>query len=174
MTHYVLFIVTAGAILLSAPACGGLRSRSQTTPMANHSPLSSPVPLPISGYSVAWLDHKVPDTMESGKEYELIVTIRNTGNVNWPSKGTDGGVVNRVSISYHWLAANEEKIVGFEGHRTLLPHDIAPGESITMEKVVVTTPDTGFYRLQLTLVHEGVTWFEQQGAKTLIVPITVN
>ncbi len=173
--------ITAVLVCSVATACTGTAPQpqaTQTTPPTTSTPPTTaavaPSPFPPSGYRVEWLNHKVPSTMEPTKEYHLTVTLKNAGTSTWPSKGTGGGPVNQVSISYHWLAANGDKVVGFEGHRTPLPRDIAPGDSLTADNVVVTTPDAGAYRLQLTLVHEGVTWFEQQGANTQVVPVTVR
>ena len=175
------FAITAVLVCSVALACTGsapqpqaTQTTSVSTPGAPHPATVPPAPFPVSGYKVEWLDHKVPSTMEPTKEYHLTVTLKNAGTSTWPSKGTGGGLINQVSISYHWLAANGNKVVGFEGHRTPLPRDIPPGDSLTADNVVVTTPEAGEYRLKLTLVHEGVTWFEQQGANTLVVPVAVR
>lgn len=173
MRYRSVFTMTAALICLIALACGG-PPQNQTPNQNQASPSGTVALVPLSAYKVEWLSNQIPTTMEANKEYQLTVSLKNAGDSAWPSKGTNGSVVNQVSISYHWLAESGDKAVHYEGHRTSLPHDIAPGESLTANNVTVTAPDPGKYRLQVTLVHEGVTWFEQQGAKTLIVPVTVH
>lgn len=182
MMYRIVLSLMISAVCVAAFGCG---SGSQTPPPSGPSPVpatnpaasaasAAPAPFGPSGYKVEWPQHQVPTQLEANKEYHFAVTLKNAGNETWPSKGTGGGLINQVSLSYHWLPAQGEKAVQFEGHRTPFPHDIAPGETVSVNNVTVTTPVPGTYRLQLTLVHEGVAWFEQQGANTLIVPVTVR
>lgn len=138
-------------------------------------PAAAPVALPISAYSVQWISQQLPTEMKLGEERKVTVTLRNTGDAAWPSKGTSGTNINQVSISYHWLPPTGDAPIILDGARSLLSHDIAPGETYTANNVSIFAPTVpGSYRLQLTLVHEAVTWFEWQGAKTVIVPVTVS
>jgi hypothetical protein len=169
-------------ICVTALACGSGSQPTSPTPPSS-APATKPAtsavgptatPLGPSGYKVEWLQNQIAPSLEADKEYHFPVTLKNAGNETWPSRGTGGGPVNQVSLSYHWLPAKGDTAVQFEGHRTPLPHDIAPGETFSLQDLLVTTPVPGTYRLQLTLVHEGVTWFEQRGGSTLVLPITVR
>lgn len=139
-------------------------------------PQTSAQPLPASGFRVEWMNSQIPAGMLAAKEYVVAVTLKNTSDTTWPATGVGGGPVNMVLISYHWLPAQSDKpIIVWDGVRNALPKDIAPGESFTQDKVHVITPkDPGSYRLQMTLVQEGVSWFEGRGANALIVPVTVQ
>ena len=64
-----------------------------------------------------------------------------------------------VHVSYHWLSPDKKNALVFEGARTPLPHDVNPGESITVQSVVQAPPKPGTYYLQWDLVQERVIWF---------------
>jgi len=128
-----------------------------------------------SGHRAEWLDYQVPAEMVAGNQYAVSVAFRNAGDVVWPARGAAGGATGAVDISYHWLPAEGGAPVVWDGTRTSLSHDIAPGEALTLTTVSVTAPPVpGTYRLQLGLVEEEFAWFEQQGAQTLTVPVSVG
>jgi hypothetical protein len=66
-------------------------------------------------------------------------------------------------FSYHWVDATSRKAVIFDGARTPLPRDLAPGERVELAARVFAPREPGRYRLQLGMVHEHVTWFSEQG-----------
>jgi len=170
MTNRVICWVVFCATCFAFSACGSATPET-TQPAAIPAAAAAPTPLKASAYKVEWLSHKVPSEMEAAKEYSVPVTLRNMGDGIWPSKGGPSDVL----ISYHWLPGQGDKAVVPEGARTPLPHDIAPGETFTVNNVKVVSPkEPGSYRLQLTLVHERVVWFETAKAATLIVPVTVR
>jgi len=181
MTNRLVSILAASAICLASVGCG---SGSQTPPQSAPSPPSvtpassnqvvTPKPFESSDYKVEWVSHQIPPEMQATRDYNLAVTLKNAGGATWQTKGPDGGLLNKVFVAYHWLPAQGDKPTFFEGQRTPLPQDLGPGQTVTVNNVVVTAPRSGSFRLQITLVHEGVVWFEQQGAKTLIVPVKVS
>lgn len=89
------------------------------------------------------------------------VEVRNDGRMVWPALG-----VLPVHVSYHWMSATEDTYLVFDGLRTSLPHDVSPGETVSVLAIVQAPPKQGEYRLQWDLVHENVTWFDRkQGMK---------
>ncbi|MEO8285854.1 MAG: O-antigen ligase family protein [Chloroflexota bacterium] len=89
------------------------------------------------------------------------VTLLNHGQMTWPA----GGVLP-IHVSYHWLSATQGVYLLFDGLRTPLSRDVAPGETLSVDAIVQAPPKAGDYRLQWDLVHENVTWFEgKQGMK---------
>jgi hypothetical protein len=61
-----------------------------------------------------------------------------------------------VHISYRWLAGGTME----EGERTRLPQSIAPKTSAECYLGLRTPPTPGVYELRVTLVQEGVAWFD--------------
>jgi len=124
-------------------------------------------------YKVEWSNPQIPTEMLAGRVYDVTATIKNTSDQTWPSKGSNGGSTNAIVVGYHWLSA-DGKPVFWDGTRSTFAHDIVPGESITQSAIRVTAPaSAGAFRLQLSLVNEGVAWFEAHGANTVTVPVTV-
>lgn len=164
----------------SSPAPDNAKTgNSSSAPAAQPAPgtatNATAVPLPPTGYKVEWLSHQIPSEMQAGKEQMVTVTFKNAGIATWPSKGADGTAKNQVFVAYHWLPAQGETPVMSEGQRTTLPRDIGPGETVTLNNVLVVAPkQADSYRLQVTLVQEMVAWFDMQGAKTLVVPVKVQ
>lgn len=89
------------------------------------------------------------------------VTVRNDGRMVWPSLG-----VLPVHVSYHWMSATEDVYLVFDGLRSALPHDVSPGETVSVLAIVQAPPRQGDYRLQWDLVHENVTWFDRKQGMT--------
>jgi hypothetical protein len=84
------------------------------------------------------------------------VCVSNEGTEWWP-----GGENRRplIRVAYKWLTQQGDVIEG-DGHRTTLPHPLAPGESCLVEMNVTAPPSAGRYLLAPDLVHEHVRWFQ--------------
>lgn len=62
-----------------------------------------------------------------------------------------------------------------EGDRTVLAkQQVGPSESVSQNVLVVAPGTPGTYDLQITLVQEGVVWFNLAGAKPLSIPTAVQ
>src|SRR5918911_2893425 len=92
-------------------------------------------PAPLSQFRVEWVNHQIPSEMRAGKDYAVTVTVRNAGEQTWPATGVGDKSANMVSVSYHWLPATGDNPVVFEGARTPVPTDIAPGQSFTNNSI---------------------------------------
>jgi len=103
----------------------------------------------------------------AGDHRPFRVCVRNEGTEWWP-----GGEDRRplIRVAYRWLTPQGTTIEG-EGHRTALPHPLAPGESCLVEMNVTAPPTAGRYLLAPDLVHEHVRWFdcESQPVEMLVV-----
>lgn len=93
-------------------------------------------------------------SLRTGSIASLPITVTNSGRSTWDSKG-----VVPFRLSYHWLLANEDSIVSWEGLRTEFPHPILPGDSITMNADVEAPPEPGDYRLMWDIEQEKRLWF---------------
>jgi hypothetical protein len=91
----------------------------------------------------------------AGTACELAVRLRNRGSERFPW----GDWSPPVRLSYHWLDVAGRPIL-FDGERTLLPADLAPGsEAVVPVRVRAGELEPGAYILEIDLVHEGVRWF---------------
>lgn len=96
--------------------------------------------------------------VKRGADLLCTLSITNSGSERWGAYGRQP-----VQVSYHWLAADGSTLV-FEGLRTALPHDVLPGQELTV-KCFVRVPDLeGDVTLRWTMVQEEVTWFDAQDA----------
>jgi hypothetical protein len=102
-------------------------------------------------------------SLAAGSAVDVTVAVENTGTLAWPHAGRDA-----VHLSHHWELADAQgwRLVDFEGHRTRLPADIAPGETVSLVGTVDVPRRAGRYRLRWDLVRESVTWFSERGNAT--------
>lgn len=86
---------------------------------------------------------------------ELTIEVSNHSDQPWTSEGP-----NPIYISYHWLDDDWNMVV-WEGKRTALPLGGVKSGGASQIKVNIDKPsNTGRYNLVLTLVREGMSWFE--------------
>ena len=99
--------------------------------------------------------------LHARQEVVVPVTLRNDGVMTWEASG-----VLPIQVSYHWMSPDKELYLLFDGARTTLPHDVAPGETVSVHAIVRAPDEPGEYRLQWDLVHENVTWFDRKEGMT--------
>ena len=118
-----------------------------------------------------WGDFQVPERVEAGSRVPITVTVKNTGSATWRAGGEPlKGVVH---LGYHWLASDGRAIEG--ATRGVLPHDVAPGQTVTLRDVEIVAPEAaGTYTLRLDMVSELVAWFHQVGGRPLLVEVAVE
>lgn len=122
---------------------------------------------PESVYGVEYSYIEIPSDLISSSMYSVNISLKNTGTDTWNKDDKEP-----IYISYHWKHANETVIS--DGFRSVLPYNISSGDIINT-KVIIKTPDKeGNYTLVIDLVKEGVTWFEEQGARTFKKEIKVS
>ncbi len=85
-------------------------------------------------------------------DFEVEVTLRNTGAATWSAEGFD-------RLSYHWLSADGTTVVEREGRRTRLPHIVPSGAVVTVDLRVKGPGRGGDFVLALDMVREHVAWF---------------
>ena len=109
-----------------------------------------------------------PQNMYPGEVKTFDIKVKNLStSFIWPADGT-----NLVNISYH-LYDKYENLVKFDGRRSPLPHDVGPGETVTIPVTISAPEDSGEYKIEYDVVHEWVTWFSDRGSETLWKDFTV-
>ncbi len=89
------------------------------------------------------------------------------GNIGWPNNSLI------VNLSYHVLS-KDRKMILFDGNRASLPDIVWPGESISIPLVIHAAEDPGQYKIQITLVQEGVGWFDINGVSPAEIDMIVT
>lgn len=96
--------------------------------------------------------------------------VKNTGTQPWYGNAQQAP----VRASYRWLDSSGN-MLPIEGNRTMLSRSvIKPGESDSLQLQVMAPSNPGPYILWISMVQEGVAWFFDQGAKPLILRVTVE
>ncbi|WP_158611873.1 hypothetical protein [Guyparkeria sp. SCN-R1] len=103
---------------------------------------------------------EAPREFQAGMPETILVAIENNSSFTWETSEE-----RPINASYHWLNSAGE-MACFDGIRTPLEGPIAPGERVEIDVRVEPPSEPGDYELVLTMVHEGVTWFEEQGFTT--------
>jgi len=176
MNHLLLTIAAAMWTLLAVCGCNGKQPTASADSYASPSASSMTAARPLGpgAFKVEWVNTEIPPNMKAGQEYRFSITLKNSGNEAWPAVGVGQQQTNRVSVSYHWLHPEQDKVIVQEGARSELPKDLAPGSQTPLEVLVVAPGQPGLYRLQLTLVQEEFAWFETQGGKPLTQRVEVE
>jgi Domain of unknown function (DUF4915) len=100
------------------------------------------------------VDATLPSTFVSGRTTFIEVSITNLGEGFLCS-----ALPHPVHISYKWTASSPSTTLD-EGLRTKLPCMLPPGRSLRCKVDVLPPPIAGTFRLTVTLVQEGVRWFD--------------
>jgi FkbM family methyltransferase len=107
--------------------------------------------------------------LSTGVLAEFTVTINNQSSSVWYGYGN-----KPVLLSYHWLNADGSTHL-YDGLRTPLACEvIEPGKKV-QDVINVQTPETaGKYTLMLTVLQEGIYWFEDKGFSPALVEVVVK
>ena len=122
-------------------------------------------------YLAQFLDHDTPTVMLMNSTYEVNLSVQNAGILTWPA-----GADNPVHLGLHWHDKGGELVIQPPeyDHRTPLIEDVPFAHTAGFSPALVTAPEEpGQYTLKWDLVHEGVTWFADQGSDTLDVAVSV-
>jgi phosphoglycerol transferase MdoB-like AlkP superfamily enzyme len=79
------------------------------------------------------------------------VLLRNTGADTWSPERGD-------RLSYRWLDEDGDIIVR-DGLRTVLPHEVGPGETVTLDMRLRSPDAPGRYVLAVEMLREHVRWY---------------
>ncbi len=95
-----------------------------------------------------------------GQTVTVPVTVTNTGSGIFPTTSS-----TPVTLGYHWYDAQGRAVL-YDGARTKLPADLAPGASVALDAQVTAPATGGTFTLKFDLVQEGVAWFSAKGVAT--------
>ncbi len=105
-----------------------------------------------------------PARVARGADFEVRVRVRNDGSVSWPA--TTAAPPGPVRLGAH-LIAEDETDLDWDYGRASLSRDLRPGEGETLTLRLRAPSEEGAYRIELDMVAEHLTWFEDLGSPTL-------
>lgn len=112
----------------------------------------------------------VPTAMIAGATVTVPVTVKNIGKETWPAIQNAEGSLH-VTLGSRWLDRSG-KILSVGS--SMLPYDLEPGKSMSLGASISVPNQAGHLTLRLTMIQQGVTWFEERGAQPLDIPVTVT
>lgn len=110
-----------------------------------------------------------PAVMHPGEKVDIRLKVRNLGAATWPAVGTKD-FRYQINMGDRWIRDG----ITSEDNRAVMNADLPPGGE-TEIRLTVNAPGTpGDYTLEIDMVHEGVTWFKERGARALQLPVRVQ
>ena len=110
-----------------------------------------------------------PSLMHPGEKRDIRFKIRNLGSATWPAVGTKD-FRYQINLGNRWFSGGTST----EDNRTAMKADLPPGGEVEMTLTVNAPQTPGDYILEIDMVHEGVTWFKDRGARPLELPVRVQ
>jgi GT2 family glycosyltransferase len=114
-----------------------------------------------------------PDALEAGEAATAKVEMANLSPYRWLAVGRESDHQGSVRLSYHWCD-DSGNVVQWEGERAPLPCDLEPQNSANAEMRIFAPFAPGNYTLEITLVQEGIAWFDQKGSAPVRMPVRVE
>jgi hypothetical protein len=107
-------------------------------------------------------------SLSAGEMVTTTIQVQNIGERVWEVHDE-----MPVYLFYHWLTADGTGTYVTDGIHTLIPENVAPGQTITIKAHVLAPAQPGQYLLAWDLLREGLFWFSILGNPTYNVPVTV-
>ncbi len=118
----------------------------------------------------ASFDAPLEVSLTTGATTTIPVNVTNTGLTTWDPDGD-----HPYRFGYHWLLADSDRAVTFEGVRTMFAEPVPPDSTVTVRATVRAPGQPGQYRLMWDVVHEGLMWFSSEdGAEVVVTRATIT
>jgi ubiquinone/menaquinone biosynthesis C-methylase UbiE len=124
--------------------------------------------------SLTWsatLDVRIAESAPRSGHLRTHVTATNTGTERWKAASRSG--TGHVTLGVQVLDA-EHRLVTRDHHRVGLPHDVAPGQTVTLSFDCPMPDSGGNWALKFDLVAEGVTWFDAVGSTPVVCDLRLT
>jgi tRNA (mo5U34)-methyltransferase len=128
----------------------------------------------------AWGEHAARLTLERGvtrcrpdAELRFRVGVENVGLSPWLAAGEPATGKGAVRLGAHLLDGDGRVVVWNYG-RAALPRNVAPGEAVQLAISLQAPDHPGRYYVELDMVAEDLTWFEDLGSAILRSPLGVD
>jgi hypothetical protein len=121
-----------------------------------------------SGGQEAWYKAVVeapPDvTIPAGTTAVVPITVTNAGRARWDSEADPP-----IRFSYHWLQADADRVITFDGARTRFRLPVPPVGTASLGAHVDAPRRPGRYRIAWDVVQEGRLWFSTEPGGTMTI-----
>lgn len=107
---------------------------------------------------------EAPARVACGGAFRVRVRVENDGSTLWPA--TAEGPPGPVQLGAH-LIADDEADLDWDYGRSRLPRDLGPGDAATLTLALRAPTAPGSYVVEMDMVAEHLTWFEDLGSATL-------
>lgn len=109
-----------------------------------------------------------PETLLISETIEIAIKLSNNSNENWFGYGTQP-----VSLAYHWQESDGKYNI-YDGTRTMLKNGkVEPGKLVSQKMKVSAPSKRGNFKLILTVVQDGICWFENMDFKCAVVDVLI-
>ncbi|HMD37034.1 MAG TPA: O-antigen ligase family protein [Vicinamibacterales bacterium] len=102
----------------------------------------------------ATIDAPLSVVFDAGSVTMIPVSVTNAGRLTWDSHADPP-----ILLAYHWLAADSDRVVAYEGIRTPFPAPVGEGETVAVSARVSAPRQAGSYRIAWDVVQEHRLWF---------------
>jgi len=126
------------------------------------------VPMATSAYRARLDVVDTPSAWTPGSTARVHVRVVNSSEHEW-----DQTSVGAIRLGNHWLSPDGAMLVQDDG-RSPLPRVLEPGEFTHVTLGVTVPPQGEDHILELDLVHEGYSWFADQGCQTTRLSVAVK
>jgi hypothetical protein len=110
-----------------------------------------------------------PSSMHPGEKANIRFKVKNLGSATWPAVGTKD-FRYQMNMGDRWIIGGTTA----EDNRAAMKADLPPGGDVEMTLTVNAPRTPGEYTLEIDMVHEGVTWFKERGARPLQLRVRVQ
>lgn len=157
-------LVAAVACIAVLTACD-----SKPEPESQQSPQSSSAAASQNVFAAQYQADNTTWKVTADSKFSVPVTIKNTSADTWSSQVAKGPVL----AAYHWLDSNKKLLVR-DGLRTPFATPVAAGSEVKINLNAQAPKEAGTYIMQVSLVQEGVAWFEDRQVRPLELTIQVE
>ena len=106
-----------------------------------------------------------PLRVPAGQTAALTVRLENAGDTVWLADTAGRPGWTRLGVRLH-AAGPAARLIDGEWQRTALPHDLGPGDAVTVRVDLPALETPGDYLLVFDMVAEGVAWFADVNSPT--------
>ncbi|MBI4422906.1 MAG: fibronectin type III domain-containing protein, partial [Elusimicrobia bacterium] len=112
---------------------------------------------PLRRQDAEWVGQEVPAAVAPGGRFQASITLRNSGNTTWTTSGGYGLGALQPLDNARWGV-----------RRQALPHDVAPGQTVTFQLAATAPAQPGAYPFHWQLIQEWIEWFGESSRPVLV------